>query len=86
MTNIDPIALHKTLSTQFSIKQIQALCVEMKIDYENLGSAGKSGKTRELVQFTQRRGRLDELTVHVYNQLEQMSQQETTAVNDNKNK
>ena len=80
MQNTDPIALNKALSQQFSTKDLQNLCFEMKIPYEDLAGGQRNDKARELVQYTQRRGRLDELAVHVHNQLEQMSQQENTAV------
>ena len=81
MQNTDPIALRKAVAQYFSIKDLQDLCFQMKIPYEDLGGEKRSEKARELVQYAQRRGRFDELAVHVYSQLEQMSQEETTETN-----
>lgn len=80
MENTDPIALNKILSKHFNLEEIQALCFEMKIEYEDLSGQARSAKVLELVKYAQRRSRLDELATHVYTRLEQMPQQDMTAV------
>ena len=77
----DEKQLYKALDEYYSTKDLKDLCFEMKIPYEDLAGEQRSSKARELVQYANRRGRLDELAVHVYSQLEQMSQEETTETN-----
>jgi len=80
MQNTDPIELRNALTKYFNIKDLQDLCFIMEIPYEDLGGNGRSVRALHLVQYTQRRGRLDELAAHVHNHLEQMPQQDMTAV------
>lgn len=66
MREIDPhlAKLHRlrdALSAGFNLDELQSLCFELGIDYENLGGQGKAGKTRELVGYMDRRGRLEDL-------------------------
>lgn len=53
--------LRNMLSTGFNLDELKSLCFELGIDYENLGGQGKSGKTRELVGYMDRRGRIEDL-------------------------
>jgi Leucine-rich repeat (LRR) protein len=49
------------LEEAFSTEEIQTLCFELGIEYDDLAAAGRSGKVRELLRYLERRGRLDEL-------------------------
>ncbi len=53
--------LLKMLNTYFDLNEIQNLCFEINVDYDNLGGNNKLDKCRELITYLQRRGRLDEL-------------------------
>lgn len=55
------LALRDNLNTYFSESELKSLCFDLGIDYENLGGSTKSGKVLELIQMTQRHGRLSEL-------------------------
>ena len=45
----------------FDISELQTLCFELKVDYENLSGFNKLDKCREIINFFHRRGRLEEL-------------------------
>ncbi len=80
MQNTDPKELRNILTQYFSIKNLQNLCFEMDIPYEDLGGDGRSAKALNLVQYAQRRSRLDELATSMHTEMEKISQQERTAV------
>jgi nucleoside phosphorylase len=58
---VDVTALRDLLTAQFNIEELQDLCVDLGIDYENLSGQGKGGKARELIAYAQRRNRMDDL-------------------------
>ncbi|MCP4535570.1 MAG: response regulator [Chloroflexi bacterium] len=55
--------LRQTLETKFDQEEIQDLCFDMGIDFQDLPSEGK--KAREVVAYCQRHDRLKELTANI---------------------
>jgi hypothetical protein len=55
------VRLYEVLAKHFDVGELQTLCFQLGLDYDDLGGAGKSGKARELVAFLERRGRIVEL-------------------------
>jgi hypothetical protein len=53
--------LHGMLDNYFDDLELQDLCFDMGIDYEDLPASGQSHKARELVELCSRRGRLPQL-------------------------
>jgi hypothetical protein len=53
--------LHQLLVAHFAEGELQTLCLELGMDYENLPAIGKANKARELIEYLDRRGRLAEL-------------------------
>lgn len=53
--------LRDNLAKAFSLDEIETLCADLSIDFEDLGGEGKRGKARELIDYLDRRGRLNEL-------------------------
>jgi hypothetical protein len=58
---MNKIELLNSMKNAFSTEEIREVCIELGIDYENLGGEGKGAKIRELIQYLERRGRLNEL-------------------------
>lgn len=56
-------ALHKKAIREFNIDELKELCFELSIDYEDLSGSTKSDKIRELIDYCQRRGRINELLI-----------------------
>lgn len=54
-------ALHQLLNYYFNDNELQDMCLELDVDYENLGGSGKSAKARELLKFMQRRQSLNQI-------------------------
>jgi hypothetical protein len=54
-------SLRNILVERFNVEELQTLCFEIGIDYENLGGQGKAGKARELVSYVDRHGLITEL-------------------------
>ena len=57
----DVAELYQLLIQRFNLQELQDLCFDLGVDYEDLGGTGRKAKARELVQYMQRRGRLDAL-------------------------
>lgn len=53
--------LRQVLMDCFSKSDLQNICFDLKVDYENLSGDSKSDKARELIIHLERRGRLAEL-------------------------
>ncbi len=53
--------LYEKLTQHFSKEELQTLCFNLKVDYDDLPAQGKAAKARELILYLERRGRLDEL-------------------------
>lgn len=62
---IDRVALRQVLAERFSDEELRDLAFDLGIDYEDLPGATRSGKARELITYTERRGRLDDLVAAV---------------------
>jgi hypothetical protein len=62
---IDVIALRQLLASHFNIGELQDLCFDLNIDFENLPGQMKSDKARELVAHAQRHGRLADVISQV---------------------
>lgn len=61
------IQLRKQLGKYFSEGELETLCFDLRIDYENLPGRTKADKARELIETMERNGRLSEL-VHLCKQ------------------
>jgi len=61
----DPHRLHDALTQYFSKGELADLAWDINIDYEEIPGDTKSAKARELIAYSQRRGRLDELSQQV---------------------
>ncbi|MFN8474613.1 MAG: CHAT domain-containing protein [Anaerolineae bacterium] len=64
----DPVSLRQAMTDRMSTDEVEALCFDLGIDVDNLGGDTKSAKIRELIQYMQRRGRLDDLTAQLAKQ------------------
>ncbi len=62
----DPRRLYYALTQYFSRGEMADLAWDMNIDYEDIPGETKSAKARELIEYTKRRGRLDELSLQVH--------------------
>jgi hypothetical protein len=54
-------SLRQILTDRFNSEELQTLCFELGIEYENLGGQGKAGKARELIGYVERRDLIIEL-------------------------
>ena len=59
--SIPPPKLAIIIKTYFDDNEIRDICFQLGVDYEDLPGQGKGAKARDLVQFMERRDRLDEL-------------------------
>jgi hypothetical protein len=57
--------LRLILSRYFNLEELRNICLDIGVDYDDLGGEGKSGKARELVLAVQRHGRLAALELIV---------------------
>jgi len=55
------IEIHQLLTQNFNLEELETLCFNLGIDYENLGGSGKEAKARELLKYLQRRNRILDL-------------------------
>jgi hypothetical protein len=55
------IKLLAYLDQYFSLDDLETLCFLLGVDFDNLGGIGKKGKARELIEYLDKRGRLDAL-------------------------
>ncbi|MFO7679077.1 MAG: hypothetical protein R6X34_03420, partial [Chloroflexota bacterium] len=53
--------LQESLLEAYNLEELSQLCFDLAVEYEDLPGQTKSAKTRELVQFMGRNGRLDVL-------------------------
>lgn len=54
-------ALRKAIANHFKLDQIQTLCFDLGIDFEELEGKAKTGKVREIIKEMENAGRLHEL-------------------------
>ncbi|MFN8499858.1 MAG: CHAT domain-containing protein [Anaerolineae bacterium] len=57
----DPVSLRQAMSERMSADEVATLCFNLGVDVDDLGGDTKSAKIRELIQYMQRRDRLDAL-------------------------
>jgi hypothetical protein len=57
------VHLHRILVTHSDVEELRTLCFQLRIAYDDLPGAGKSGRARELLSFLDRRRRIAELIV-----------------------
>jgi DNA-binding NtrC family response regulator len=62
-SSVDPAALRRTLEKKFDLEEIQDLCFDLDIDFDDLPGEGK--KARELVAYCRRRDRLKKLAARI---------------------
>lgn len=62
-TTADPVALRRILDERFDLEEIRNLCFDLDIDFDNLRGEGK--KSREVVAYCRRLGRLEELATQI---------------------
>lgn len=58
---VNKISLRENMNRYFSLDEIESLCFDLGVDFENIGGNSKPGKVLELIQYMERRGRLEEL-------------------------
>ncbi len=59
------IQLHRWLDDYFDEQELRTLSMEMGVDYDDLRFSGQTNKARELVGWSARNGRLDDLTAKI---------------------
>jgi effector-associated domain 7 (EAD7)-containing protein len=69
-TAFDPIdvslpALHRKISETFSESELGTLCKDVGVDYDDLEGFGRAAKTKDLVFYLERRGRVPDLLTRV---------------------
>jgi DNA-binding NtrC family response regulator len=62
-STVDSAALRRTLEEKFDLEEIQDLCFDLDIDFDDL--RGERKKTRELVLYCQRHDRLEQLATRM---------------------
>jgi hypothetical protein len=60
-SDIDLIHVRKQLEEYFDLNELKTLCFELGIDYEAIAGETKPDKSRELVKYAYRNGRIPEL-------------------------
>lgn len=58
---VDRMALRQKLVEAFSLDELQQICFDLGVDYEDLGSEGKSATAVKLILYCQRSGRTRQL-------------------------
>lgn len=59
------VALRDFLTRHFNLSELQLLCQDRNIPYEEIGGGGISDRARELVDWLNRRARITEMVSHV---------------------
>lgn len=60
------VILLNILKEHFNLTELQELCLELGIDFDNLAGSAKADKARELLLFCERHGRADKLVNVTY--------------------
>lgn len=63
-TAVDPVKLRDLLGEKFDLADLQDLCFEMAVEYDDLPGDTLRAKSRELVKYCAKRDTLDVLLVH----------------------
>lgn len=53
--------LYLTVEQQFNESELQNLCFQLGVDYENLAGQGKAARVQTLITYLHRRGRIGDL-------------------------
>lgn len=53
--------LHRFLLAHYNLDELKTLCVDLAVEYDDLGGEGRAGKARELALYMERHGRLIDL-------------------------
>jgi hypothetical protein len=53
-----PARLRDTIATYFSLEELEAICLKLSVDYEELGEGGKSHKIMGLIRLMAADGRM----------------------------
>ncbi len=59
--SVDLVRLYQLLDKTFSLEELRTLCFSLGIEFDDLTGDGKGAKTRELVMYMHRRGRIADL-------------------------
>lgn len=59
--SVDLVRLYQLLDKTFSLEELRTLCFSLGIEFDDLSGDGKGAKTRELVMYMHRRGRISDL-------------------------
>ena len=62
---MDRATLREILSEHFSSDELQTLCFDLNIDFENLGGQSKQAKARDYIAHCERNSRISELVMTV---------------------
>ncbi len=62
--DVDKPSLRQYLTEYFDIDDLETLCFDMGIDHEKFTNQGKGRMVRELITYTDRSGRIEELLTH----------------------
>ena len=73
LDNLTLPQLRDFISDKFVLDQIENICQDMDIQFENLGGTGKTGKARELVQYCKRYNKISELKATVWSSLQKLT-------------
>jgi hypothetical protein len=57
-------SLRRGVVDGFNADELRTLCADLGVDYETLGGEGKEAKTRELIFYLDRRGRISDLLAY----------------------
>lgn len=60
-SDVDLINLHKQIAEHFDLSEIQGLCFDLGVEYEDLAASTRTDKARELVKFGYRTGRIPDM-------------------------
>ncbi len=61
MPSVSRAELRRKMATGFNLSDLENLCFDMEIDYQSLRGEDKESKTRELISYCERNGRVNEL-------------------------
>lgn len=61
MYDIDIALLRRKIVNAFNLEELNTLCFDLAVDFDELRGSSKGAKARELIKYMQRHNRLDEL-------------------------
>lgn len=72
--------LHPLLVKHFNTEELKTLCFNLYVPYDALDGVGTEGKSRELILYMERQGRIHELEEEVFKLRPNISKPEETQV------